>query len=133
MYYYLSEVFLLMKIGKFTKKALAILVSAVLALSLVVMLAGCDQVPSDRDSGLTGTWNWDVTEEAYYTFNSDGTGTMEGYGDIRWGTSGGNIVVCVTVSDCGNSCPAPEELPYTLDGDSLKVTIQGTSYEYTRA
>jgi len=123
----------------FTRKS-AILLMAVVAIFSLAFLTSCssDRIPSSTTSGLVGSWDWTfagVTSEAYYVFNADGTGNFGFDGmrtNIRWGTRNGNIFMCVTVDNCGNSCPAPEEMPYSLQGDTLDVTLMGTTYTYTR-
>ena len=119
------------------KRAFAVLMLAALSLAL---LASCaeDQIPSSTTGGLVGTWDWTVaglTTEGYYVFNADGTGNfgLEGMRtQFRWGTRDGAIYMCMTTSACGDTCEAPERMPYTLSGDTLTVNFQGTQYTYTR-
>ena len=111
-----------------------------LAIFALALFTACssDEIPSSRTSGLVGSWDWTVhgvTTESYYIFNADGTGSFGFDGartNIRWGTEGGNILMCMTVSTCGDSCSLPTEMPYTLVGDTLDVTLLGTTYTYTR-
>ena len=124
----------------FAKKSTILLMVAMVILSLALFTAcgGSDGVPSSTTSGLVGSWDWTVagiTTEGYYVFNADGTGSSGFDGArtaIRWGTSGGTIFMCMTVSACGNSCSSPMEMPYSLDGNTLNITLSGTTYTYTR-
>jgi len=123
----------------FTKKT-TVLVVAVLAIFTLAFFTACnsDRVPSSTTSGLVGSWDWTLqglTTEGYYVFNGDGTGDfgLDGMRTaFRWGTRNNSIYMCLTVSVCGSSCSAPTEMPYTLDGDTLTVTLMGTTYTYTR-
>ena len=122
----------------FTKKsAILLMMLAVLALAMFTACGG-DRIPATTTSGLVGSWDWTfqgMTTEDYYIFNADGTGSFGFTGmrtPIRWGTNNGTIYMCTTVSLCGDSCPLPTQMPYTLSGDNLDVTLGGITYSYTR-
>ena len=119
------------------KSAILLMAAAVLVLALFTACNN-DRIPSSTTSGLVGSWDWTVaglTTEGYYVFNANGTGNYGFDGErteFRWGTRGGTIYMCHTLSICGNSCPAPLEMPYSLSGDNLDITLLGTTYSYTR-
>ena len=124
----------------FAKKAVLLCVAVMAVFSLALLTAcGSDQIPNSTTSGLVGSWDWTVhgiTTEGYYVFRADGTGDFGLAGaartDFRWGTRNGVIFMCMTLSICGTSCSAPTEMPYTLEGNTLNVTLLGTTYTYTR-
>ena len=122
----------------FAKNALPLIAIAILAFALFTACGESDGVPSSTTSGLVGSWDWTVagiTTEGYYVFNADGTGNFGFDGArtaIRWGTRDGSIFMCATPATCGSSCQLPTEMPYSLDGDTLDVTLLGTTYTYTR-
>jgi hypothetical protein len=81
--------------------------------------------------GLVGTWIWDDMDLEWWTFNEDGTGIMAAI-PIRWTTDSGMLKICATPYSCGNFCHATEDSPYRLDGDSLAITVDGITWNYTR-
>ena len=81
---------------------------------------------------LVGTWIWSGIP--YYVFEADGRGTMSGM-DIRWTTNRGILTVCTTPELCGNTCLAPQEWYYVVEGNRLTLTsrlLQDMTFTYTR-
>jgi|GEM_PF-2489256 len=124
----------------FAKKSVLLLL-AIITIFTLALFTACgsrDQIPSSTTSGLVGSWDWTlagITTEGYYIFNADGTGSFGMAGmrtEFRWGTRSGTIFMCATLSVCGSSCAAPTEMPYSLNGDTLNITLLGTTYTYTR-
>ena len=91
-----------------------------------------EEEPTPAAAGLEGTWLW--MGSAYYVFESGGRGTMMGE-DIRWTSRAGILSICTTPAVCGNSCIAPMEWHYTLNGNNLNLVstlMPELDFDYTR-
>ena len=89
-------------------------------------------VESEIVQTLIGTWLW--MDSPYYVFEEDRRGTMSGM-DILWTTNQGVLTVCTTPELCGNTCLAPQEWYYVVEGNRLTLTsrlLQDMTFTYTR-
>jgi hypothetical protein len=93
--------------------------------------------PSQEESGLIGIWNW--MGSPYYLFEANGEGIMAFNTlleqSIRWTTDNGILSICTTPDVCGNTCFAPMEWYYVIDGNQLDLTSRSgpaLSFTYTR-
>lgn len=69
------------------------------------------------DTGIVGTWEYEYGGFTY-TFNADGTGTYDMFGDaLKFSYE----ISDTTVSIQYEGSDAPMELAYTLDGDVLNI------------
>ena len=91
-----------------------------LTLILTVALSGA---PRGVDAKLVGTWI--AGHEPFVTFNANGTGLMD-EGKIKWSADGKNLVV---TDDEGTA----DKATYTLDGDTLTLSMGGVPIPLTRA
>ena len=88
--------------------------------------------PAPTSQILVGTWLW--MGLPYYVFEENGRGTISGM-DMRWSTRSGILSICTTPAICGNTCLAPTEWRYTLDGNQLTLISTLTpdlTFTYTR-
>ena len=108
------------------KKKIVALLLALLLFGMV--FAGCGGAAIDGgDEALHGSWDWNGSP--YYRFNEDGSGRMFNQ-DIRWGTDGDTLNVCITPALCRTRCSAPLSGTYTFsDGGN---TLHFSGYTYTR-
>ena len=82
---------------------------------------------------LVGSWDWHG--EAFYVFNSDGTGTRDGR-NISWRVSRGELHVCRSgCRGCAQNCAGRTRRYFTVDGASLTLThtnVPEITFNYTR-
>ena len=100
-----------------------------IVLFLIAGLVACGTAMDGGDPDLVGRWDWNGS--VYYTFNEGGSGQMDG-SSIRWRTDENTLSICITPSSCGDSCIAPTEWTYTLNGDDLTLRNSGMTFSYTR-
>ena len=105
------------------KKRIAILLLAVMALTLT--LSACGTSMDSGDARFVGSW--DFNGSMFYRFNEDGSGTMLGSA-IRWTTSGNNLQICLTPSSCGDRCPAPLSSPFRFSNSDNTLNFNGFTY-----
>ena len=75
---------------------------------------------ASADNGLVGSWDFAALSGMVYTFNADGTGSYDMFGEGRHFTyeaDGSTLKLTFTDEDVD----VPTELAYTIDGDSLNV------------
>lgn len=91
------------------------------------------QQPVATAQTLVGTWYWQNIP--YYVFEADGTGNMAGIADINWSASGGILSICSTPELCGDTCIAPTDWYYVIEGNQLTLTstlLPELNFVYTR-
>jgi len=97
------------------KKATKLMLGFVTMLLAVVVLTGCN---SDHD--IVGTWTWDLESSWVYTFDADGTGTLNA-GAMSWDISGD--VLTITMDGI------PMRWVYSIAGDTLTLRAIDTDDE----
>ena len=75
---------------------------------------------ASSDNGLVGSWDYAELSGMIYTFNTDGSGTYDLFGDVmKFTYEADGSVLKITYTDEG--VDAPVELAYEIDGDTLNV------------
>lgn len=75
---------------------------------------------ASADNGLVGSWDFAELSGMVYTFNADGTGSYDMFGEVMNFTyEADGSTLKITFTDEG--VDVPTELAYTIDGDSLNV------------
>lgn len=75
---------------------------------------------ASADTGLVGSWNFAALSGMVYTFNADGTGSYDMFGEVMNFTyEADGSTLKITFTDEG--VDAPTELEYKIDGDTLNV------------
>jgi uncharacterized lipoprotein YehR (DUF1307 family) len=109
---------------KLRKTAVAVLLTLVLALSLI----GC----SKGNNGIVGTWVGEKEGESVeFTFNSDGTGAMklmEMSIDTSYKTEGEKLMLTINFLGMERT----QDCTYSVKGDTLKLVIEGETVELKR-
>ena len=75
---------------------------------------------ASADNGLVGSWDFAALSGMVYTFNADGTGSYDMFGEVMHFTyeaDGSTLKLTFTDEDVD----VPTELAYTIDGDTLNV------------
>lgn len=103
------------------KKVLSFLLVSILLVG-VLALAGCGG--GGQDENLVGTWEWELLgDDLYYTFNDDGTGHFNIFGDVSefsWTTSGEQLRINRT-GDIPSGEIRNERWNYTINGNRLTI------------
>ena len=74
------------------------------------------------DSALIGSWAYEEDENFVYTFNADGKGTYDAYGDIlNFDYVDYGSFVTISYSDA----PYPADYDYTISGNTLTIQDSG--------
>ena len=75
---------------------------------------------ASADNGLVGSWDFAALSGMVYTFNADGTGSYDMFGEVMNFTyEADGSTLKITFTDEG--VDVPTELAYTIDGDILNV------------
>lgn len=75
---------------------------------------------ASADNGLVGSWDFAELSGMVYTFNADGTGSYNMFGEVMnftYEADGSTLKLTFTDEDVD----VPTELAYTIDGDTLNV------------
>ena len=75
---------------------------------------------ASADNGLVGSWDFAALSGMVYTFNADGTGSYDMFGEVMnftYEADGSTLKLTFTDEDVD----VPTELAYTIDGDTLNV------------
>lgn len=78
------------------------------------------EAKASADTGLVGSWDFAELSGMVYTFNADGTGSYNMFGEVMHFTyeaDGSTLTITFTDEDVD----VPTELAYTIDGDTLNV------------
>ena len=78
------------------------------------------EAKASADNGLVGSWDFAALSGMVYTFNADGTGSYDMFGEVMHFTyeaDGSTLKITFTDEDVD----VPTELAYTIDGDTLNV------------
>lgn len=78
------------------------------------------EAKASADNGLVGSWDFAELSGMVYTFNADGTGSYDMFGEVMnftYETDGSTLKLTFTDEDVD----VPTELAYTIDGDTLNV------------
>ena len=78
------------------------------------------EAEGSADTGLVGSWDYAELSGMVYTFNADGTGTYDMFGEVlkfTYEADGSTLKITYTDEDVD----APMELEYKIDGDTLNV------------
>jgi len=86
------------------------------------------QPRGQTDQRLVGTWNWTATINTStvsitYIFNADGTGSLAAYGTsapMTWSVNGNRLTI------------DNQDFTYSVSGNSLELTVGGTTTTFTR-
>ena len=99
------------------KKTIAILLAAVMALTLVA----CTEKKNEKKNAIVGTW-----EGAYdrFVFNSDGTGTWAERGGED-GTFGAGDPIRYTIDGNVITIDGEDTATFSVDGDTLILNFTG--------
>ena len=82
--------------------------------------ATATEAKASSDNGLVGSWDYAELSGMVYTFNADGTGTYDMFGEVMNFTyEADGSTLKITYTDEG--VDAPMELEYEIDGDTLNV------------
>lgn len=109
------------------KKVIALTLAAVL---VVALFAGCSLLKKGGSDALVGKWAWEyegLGEVMSFTFNKDGTGSMDAFGEA--------VEFTYTADDSNIKMTLEGEtdtVPYTLEGDTLTLEIEGEPIELVR-
>ncbi len=103
------------------KKVLALAIALIL---IVAMFAGCSK------GNIVGTWAWEyegLGEVMSFTFNADGTGSLDAFGESEFFTYTvtGNTVNMTLEGDT-------ESCPFSINGNTMTLTIEGEAIELVR-
>ena len=78
------------------------------------------EAKTSSDNGLVGSWDYAELSGIVYTFNADGTGSYDMFGEVMNFTyEADGSTLKITYTDEG--VDAPMELEYKIDGDALNV------------
>ena len=78
------------------------------------------EAKTSADNGLVGSWDYSELSGMIYTFNADGTGIYDIFGEVLEFTyEADGAVLKITYTDEG--VDEPMELEYKIDGDTLNV------------
>lgn len=78
------------------------------------------EATASSDNGLVGSWDYSELSGMVYTFNADGTGTYDIFGEVLDFTyEADGSTVKITYTD--ESVDVPLELNYEIDGDILNL------------
>ena len=78
------------------------------------------EAKTSADNGLVGSWDYAELSGMVYTFNADGTGSYNMFGEVMnftYEADGSTLKLTFTDEDVD----VPTELAYTIDGDTLNV------------
>lgn len=78
------------------------------------------EAKASADNGLVGSWDFAALSGMVYTFNADGTGSYDMFGEVMnftYEADGSTLKLTFTDEDVD----VPTELAYTIDGDTLNV------------
>lgn len=106
------------------KKVFALALAVIL---VVALFAGCGKGGSNK---LVGTWAWEyegLGEVMSFTFNADGTGSLDAFGEgepFTYTVSGDKISMTAE----GET----EEVPFSIDGNKLTIEIEGEKIELVK-
>ena len=78
------------------------------------------EAKASADNGLVGSWDYAELSGMVYTFNADGTGSYDMFGEVMnftYEADGSTLKLTFTDEDVD----VPTELAYTIDGDTLNV------------
>jgi hypothetical protein len=78
------------------------------------------EAKASADTGLVGSWDYAELSGMVYTFNADGSGSYDMFGEVMnftYEADGSTLKLTFTDEDVD----VPTELAYTIDGDSLNV------------
>lgn len=78
------------------------------------------EAKASADTGLVGSWDFAALSGMVYTFNADGTGSYDMFGEVMnftYEADGSTLKITFTDEDVD----VPTELAYTIDGDTLNV------------
>ena len=82
------------------------------------------EATASSDTGLVGSWDYSELSGMVYTFNADGTGTYDIFGevlDFTYEADGSILKIALTDDDVDE----PTKLEYEIDGDTLIVKDSG--------
>lgn len=106
------------------KKIIALILTVLL---LASVFAGCAKHGS---AAVIGRWAWKyegLGEVLSFTFNPDGTGTMESFGDSKPFTyTATDSKISMTIGESTDACE------YTIDGDEMTLTVNGEALKLTK-
>jgi hypothetical protein len=97
------------------KKTLAILLVAILALTLFACTEKKEKQPAEKPNAIVGTWEGSGDR---FTFNSDGTGTWA-EGRNEDGTFGAGAPIRYTIDGNVLTIGEDETFTFSVDGDTL--------------
>ena len=78
------------------------------------------EAKTSADNGLVGSWDYAELSGMVYTFNANGTGSYDMFGEVMnftYEADGSTLKIIFTDEDVD----VPTELAYTIDGDTLNV------------
>ena len=78
------------------------------------------EAKASADTGLVGSWDYAELSGMVYTFNADGSGSYDMFGEVMnftYEADGSTLKITFTDEDVD----VPTELAYTIDGDTLNV------------
>ena len=78
------------------------------------------EAKTSADNGLVGSWDYAELSGMVYTFNADGTGTYDIFGEVMnftYEADGSTLKITYTYE----GVDAPTELEYKIDGDTLNL------------
>lgn len=110
------------------KKAVAILLIAVMALGLLACTPEKENEPAEKADGIVGTWEGSGNR---FTFNSDGTGTWA-EGRNADGTFGEGAPIRYTIDGNVLTIDEEETCTFSVDGDTLILNFFGVDQTFTR-
>ena len=78
------------------------------------------EAEDSADTGLVGSWDYAELSGMVYTFNADGTGTYDMFGEVMKFTyeADGSVLKLQFIDE---GIDAPTELEYAIDGDALNI------------
>lgn len=78
------------------------------------------EAKASADTGLVGSWDYAELSGMVYTFNADGSGSYDMFGEVmKFTYEADDAVLKITYTDEG--VDEPMELEYKIDGDTLNV------------
>ena len=78
------------------------------------------EAKASADTGLVGSWDYAELSGMVYTFNADGSGSYDMFGEVmKFTYEADDTVLKITYTDEG--VDEPMELEYKIDGDTLNV------------
>lgn len=82
--------------------------------------ATATEAKTSSDNGLVGSWDYAELSGMVYTFNADGTGSYDMFGEVmKFTYEADGSTLKITYTDEG--VDEPTELEYKIDGDTLIV------------